>query len=409
MENKAEADRSSSSPKENPVTEEQVRQYQLVVLEQAKSRNTIAFLETGAGKTLIAVLLIKGISEKMLKENKKMLAIFLVPKVPLVYQQAEVIRERTGFRVGHYCGEMGQDFWDARKWQREFESKQVLGMTAQILLNILRHSIIKMDSIHLLILDECHHAVKKHPYSLVMSEFYHTTPKDKRPAVFGMTASPVNLKGVTSQEDCAIKIRNLESKLDSVVCTIKDWKELEKHVPMPSEAIVQYDKAATLWSLLEQIKQMETVVEEAAVSSSKRSKWQFMGARDAGCRDELRLVYGISERTESDGAANLIQKLRAINYALGELGQRCAYKVAQSFLKALQNDERANYQVDVKFQESHLKKVVDLLHCQLTEGAAIKSESDDVAMHNTANPKPNDLEEGELPDSHAVSVGEHVD
>ncbi|MQM06687.1 hypothetical protein Taro_039516 [Colocasia esculenta] len=48
-----------------------------------------------------------------------------------------------------------------------------------------------MEAIHLLILDECHHAVKKHPYSLVMSEFYHTTPKDRRPAVFGMTASPV--------------------------------------------------------------------------------------------------------------------------------------------------------------------------------------------------------------------------
>jgi superfamily II DNA or RNA helicase len=78
---------------------------------------------------------------------------------------------------------------------RQNPSMQVLVMTAQILLNILRHSIIKMDAIHLLILDECHHAVKKHPYSLVMSEFYHTTPKDKRPVVFGMTASPVNLKG----------------------------------------------------------------------------------------------------------------------------------------------------------------------------------------------------------------------
>lgn len=73
---------------------------------------------------------------------------------------------------------------------------QVLVMTAQILLNILRHSIIKMDAINLLILDECHHAVKKHPYSLVMSEFYHTTPKENRPTVFGMTASPVNLKGM---------------------------------------------------------------------------------------------------------------------------------------------------------------------------------------------------------------------
>lgn len=75
-------------------------------------------------------------------------------------------------------------------------------MTAQILLNILRHSIIKMEAINLLILDECHHAVKKHPYSLVMSEFYHTTPKEKRPAVFGMTASPVNLKGKCYGSHC---------------------------------------------------------------------------------------------------------------------------------------------------------------------------------------------------------------
>ncbi|OVA19920.1 Ribonuclease III domain [Macleaya cordata] len=397
--------------KEKPV-EEQARKYQLDVLEQAKKKNTIAFLETGTGKTLIAVLLIKSICKDLLQQNKKILAIFLVPKVPLVYQQAEVIRESTGYKVGHYCGEMGQDFWDARRWQREFESKQVLVMTAQILLNILRHSIIKMEAINLLILDECHHAVKKHPYSLVMSEFYHRTPKEKRPAVFGMTASPVNLKGVSSQEDCAIKIRNLESKLDSIVCTIKDRKELEKHVPMPSEVVVEYDKAASLWSLHEQIKQIEVAVEEAAHMSSRRSKWQFMGARDAGSKDELRLVYGLSERTESDGAANLIQKLRAINYALGELGQWCAYKVALSFLTALQNDERANYQLDVKFQESYLNKVVTLLQCQLSEGAVSDKEAKGTDVENDdAQCKDNldDVEEGELPDSHVVSGGEHVD
>ncbi|CAH1411951.1 unnamed protein product [Lactuca virosa] len=388
------------------VPKEHARKYQLDVLEQAKNKNTIAFLETGAGKTLIAVLLIKSVYNDLHRQGKKMLAVFLVPKVPLVYQQAEVIRDQTGYQVGHYCGEMGQDFWDARRWQREFEKKQVLVMTAQILLNILRHSIIKMEAINLLILDECHHAVKKHPYSLVMSEFYHTTAKEKRPSVFGMTASPVNLKGVSSQVDCAIKIRNLETKLDSVVCTIKDRKELEKHVPMPIETVVEYDKAASLWSLHEQIKQMEVAVEQAAQSSSRRSKWQFMGARDAGAKEELRQVYGVSERTEGDGAANLIQKLRAINYALGELGQWCAYKVAQSFLTALQSDERANFQLDIKFQESYLSKVVSLLQCQLSEGAVLQSsncEVDEVASC------PDEIEEGELPDSHVVSGGEHVD
>ncbi|KAF5743870.1 endoribonuclease Dicer 1 [Tripterygium wilfordii] len=392
--------------------EEHARKYQLEVLEQAKKKNTIAFLETGAGKTLIAVLLIRSVCSDLQKQHKKMLAVFLVPKVPLVYQQADVIREQTGYQVGHYCGEMGQDFWDARRWQREFETKQVLVMTAQILLNILRHSIIKMEAINLLILDECHHAVKKHPYSLVMSEFYHTTPREKRPSVFGMTASPVNLKGVSSQVDCAIKIRNLESKLDSVVCTVKDRRELEKHVPMPSEIVVEYDKAASLWSLHEQIKQMEVAVEEAAQSSSRKSKWQFMGARDAGAKEELRQVYGVSERTESDGAANLIQKLRAINYALGELGQWCAYKVAQSFLTALQCDERANYQLDVKFQETYLSKVVSLLQCQLTEGAVSEKDTKvaDVENDTTQNGfDPNEIEEGELPDSHVVSGGEHID
>lgn len=403
-------EKKSEQPLEK-LPEEQARQYQLDVLEQAKKRNTIAFLETGAGKTLIAVLLMKSISAELQKQNMKMLAVFLVPKVPLVYQQAEVIRERTGFQVGHYCGEMGQDFWDARRWQREFENKQVLVMTAQILLNILRHSIVKMEGINLLILDECHHAVKKHPYSLVMSEFYHTTQKEKRPSVFGMTASPVNLKGVSSQVDCAVKIRNLETKLDSVVCTIKDREELAKHVPMPSEVVVEYDKAASLWSLHEQIKQMEQTVEEAARSSSRRSKWQFMGARDAGAKEELRQVYGVSERTESDGAANLIQKLRAINYALGELGQWCAYKVAQAFLTALQNDERANYQLDVKFQESYLHKVVSLLQCHLSEGAILESDAGDTETNNSPADEngPEELEEGELTNSRVVSGGEHVD
>ncbi|KAL6953117.1 Dicer-like protein 1 [Sarracenia purpurea var. burkii] len=68
------------------IPEEQARRYQLDVLEQAKKKNTIAFLETGAGKTLIAVLLIRSIYSDLQKENKNMLAVFLVPKVPLVYQ-----------------------------------------------------------------------------------------------------------------------------------------------------------------------------------------------------------------------------------------------------------------------------------------------------------------------------------
>jgi hypothetical protein len=76
-------------------------------------------------------------------------------------------------------------------------------------------------------------------------------------------------------------------------------------------------------------------------------------------------------------------------------------------LTALQSDERANYQVDVKFQESYLKKVVDLLHCQLAEGAAVRSETNDVEMHNAESDNPSELEDGELPDSHGICSAKH--
>lgn len=80
-------------------------------------------------------------------------------------------------------------------------------------------------------------------------------------------------------------------------------------------------------------------------------------------------------------------------------------QVAQSFLTALQNDERANYQLDVKFQESYLSKVVSLLQCELLEGAVSDK---DAKVANTDNgivqdgTNVDEIEEGELPDSHGA-------
>lgn len=83
---KGASEENGTDEQKEKLPEEQARRYQLDVLEQAKKRNTIAFLETGAGKTLIAVLLMKSVSMQLQKQNKKMLSVFLVPKVPLVYQ-----------------------------------------------------------------------------------------------------------------------------------------------------------------------------------------------------------------------------------------------------------------------------------------------------------------------------------
>lgn len=59
--------------------------YQLDALEMAKKTNTIVFLETGSGKTLIAIMLLRSFAYELRKPSKY-IAVFLVPTVVLVTQ-----------------------------------------------------------------------------------------------------------------------------------------------------------------------------------------------------------------------------------------------------------------------------------------------------------------------------------
>lgn len=66
--------------------------------------------------------------------------IFLVPKVPLVEQQANVLMKHTPLRVKGYYGQMGVDAWDRAIWEKEFEENDALVMTAQIYYDIILHA-----------------------------------------------------------------------------------------------------------------------------------------------------------------------------------------------------------------------------------------------------------------------------
>lgn len=215
------------------------REYQIELFERAKADNIIAVLDTGSGKTLIAVLLLKYIISKEL-ENRALdkpprISFFLVDSVTLVYQQAAVLQANLSQRVEKFCGAMGTDLWNKEIWDKHFNSNMVIVCTAEVLYQCLLHSFISMQQINLLIFDEAHHAKKDHPYARIIKDFYVGTSDSLRPKIFGMTASPVDAK-----VDVIKAAESLEALLDSRIATTSNLDLLRQSVARPTEEIWRY-------------------------------------------------------------------------------------------------------------------------------------------------------------------------
>jgi len=84
-------------------------------------------MDTGSGKTLISLLLIKWITSQEHSSGK--VVIFLVPQVPLVEQQGKVLSKHTNLKVMKLHGALDLDLSDRGGWQKRFENNDVLIMT----------------------------------------------------------------------------------------------------------------------------------------------------------------------------------------------------------------------------------------------------------------------------------------
>ncbi|CAI7782858.1 unnamed protein product [Closterium sp. NIES-54] len=189
--------------------------YQQEVLQVALERNTIVYLETGMGKTLVAVMLMQA--RRQMRERSGKICVFLVPAVALVIQQAAVVEQQTDMRVGKYSTDT-EIKYEATWVQKQVSQHEVLVMTPQVLVNLLQHAFLCLSSVDLLIFDECHHTAKDHAYATIMKTWYFSLKQADRPLIFGMTASPINTKGSGSEESCVQQLLEFERILDSKVC-----------------------------------------------------------------------------------------------------------------------------------------------------------------------------------------------
>ncbi|KAL8832795.1 MAG: hypothetical protein Q9170_004740 [Blastenia crenularia] len=191
------------------------REYQLELFERAKQQNIIAVLDTGVSKHPLAV-----------------------DSVALVFQQYEVLNSNLDQQIICLTGDMNTDSWVKEKWQGLLKQYMIIVCTAEILNQCLRHSFIGIDQINLIIFDEAHHAKKNHPYARIIKDYYISEADlSKRPRVFGMTASPVDVRS-----DFAQAARDLENLLHCQIATTADLTLLKASVSRPNEVVANYSR-----------------------------------------------------------------------------------------------------------------------------------------------------------------------
>ncbi|CAN1351379.1 Endoribonuclease Dicer homolog 3a [Linum perenne] len=332
-----------------------ITSYQLDVYEVAKQRNTIAMLDTGAGKTMIAVMLIKDIGQTIKSSPHKKLILFLAPTVHLAIQQYEVIKANTSFDVEVYYGAKGVDLWSLSQWQKEIDGHDVLVMTPQILLDALRKAFLNLEMVSLMIVDECHRATGNHPYAKIMKEFYWND--NAKPKVFGMTASPVSKKGVSSSRDCQDQMSELESIMDSQIYTIKDRSDMEMYVPSAKETCKFYDKA---WFCAGDLKaEIET-----SWSKFDGTIVNLQGSVENGDNDMEDKVKELRKRLSNDHAK--------IVSCLDDLGLKCAYEAVEVCLEKSANSlmECELYREISQQRKYFLEEVASIIGKSLPPGDA---------------------------------------
>ncbi|GAA5902930.1 hypothetical protein JCM8208_006514 [Rhodotorula glutinis] len=252
------------------------RLFQEAVTEQALSYNVLVRADTGSGKTLIAILALRQLAATPVparfasSDEPKRLVVFLTPTTTLVDQQARVIEAQTSLRVKGLVGSQGVDYWQREKWQQVLNEADVVVLTPQIWLDVVRNAYFDLRDVQLVIFDEAHHAQKSHPYALIMREHYHPLKArgEPVPRILGLTASPIwNVKNPQQA------IRNLESTLDVRILEVAKAHrhEMSAASPRATEMLVEHDPPSAQELAIQPTRRLPREQLSAALSVDKRA------------------------------------------------------------------------------------------------------------------------------------------
>ncbi|KAK4228033.1 dicer-like protein 2 [Podospora fimiseda] len=211
------------------------RAYQLEMLEESLKRNIIVAMDTGSGKTQVAVMRIR----KEIERSDK-LVWFLAPMVELAHQQFEVIASQIPeVQAKLIAGASNIDSWKMKAdvWDAVLTNVRIVVSTYQILFDaVVSHGFVKMERLGLVVIDEAHYCAGNNSVARFMREGYARAKAEGRPVphILGLTASPVVGSDISSLDV-------LERTLDAVCKTpTRNRSELMSRVNRPDMIAYSY-------------------------------------------------------------------------------------------------------------------------------------------------------------------------
>lgn len=237
--------------------EVKLRNYQIELFQEIQKKNSILFLPAGSGKTFIAVCLIKHMSsslKKPISEGGKR-TYFLANNVELVCQQCKVIKKYGNLSVIPLFGDAGVDYFKQEEWSYVEEHFQVFVMTPQVYLNAVDHGYVSLKNANLLIFDECHHAVGKHPMAQIMERVRGVTSEDA-PKILGLSATLLNAN--INSNDLPKILSKLEETFSAKILTSKYSRDiLMTYSAKPNEEVKFFEMFKIPPSFLDELNSLK--------------------------------------------------------------------------------------------------------------------------------------------------------
>ncbi|TQW00009.1 hypothetical protein V2A60_005422 [Cordyceps javanica] len=311
------------------------RAYQLEMLQKSLQENVIVAMDTGSGKTQIAILRIRAQLES---SSDQKVVWFLAPTVLLCAQQFEAIKLEIPFiSIQLVVGSDNLHTWNASTWKSLLKGTQVIVSTYQVLLDALDHAFVKLERLSLLIFDEAHNCVGSNPGGRIMKHFYHyqNSPLDAdnaspRPAILGLTATPsmsAHVKG----------LEKLEKLLNARCITpTMHREELLQYVKRPQLRIIgceftEMELPTNAMSSLQHECKMMDIVEDPYVASLRTQNTDRS-------RRRLEKVLADQKTWSRLQISSLLNRSRTIRHLLGTwAADFYIWKAKHSFLESIES------------------------------------------------------------------------